>query len=119
LTESAACQAPEPLQAEREQRIRYAELLEDMHKLLAAYHDLRVSPKVALAPPVESKLVTGLIDQATTLAQDRHYHEAGELSTSVRAAVIVALNKLLYSTALMYDLKITLPTEEFEYEMSR
>ena len=56
---------------------------------------------------------------ATMAAQDRHYHQSGELLTSARAADIVALNKLLCSTAVMYDLKLKSPPEEFEYEMSR
>jgi hypothetical protein len=63
---------------------------QEMHWMQA--NDLRLSPKVALAQPVESKLFPGLIGQATTLAQDRHYHDAGELLKSARAAGIAALN---------------------------
>lgn len=119
LIENATRRAPDPLQTEREQRTRYSELLEGVHNLLATYHDLRLrlSPKATSAP--EPERIPGLIDQAQTLAQERHYREAGELLKSAHAAIITALNKLLKSTTLMYDLKFKSPAEEFDYEMAR
>lgn len=121
LIENAARQAPDPLQTEKEQRTRYTELLEGLHNLMDTYHDLRLrlSPKASIAPLVEPARVHGLIDQAQTLAHDHHYREAGELLKSAHAEVITALNKLLKSTTLMYDLKFKSPAEEFDYEMAR
>lgn len=121
VIENATRQAPDPLQVEKEQQRRYAELLEGVHNLLATYHDLRLrlSPKAASAPEPESGRVPGLVEQAKTLAHDRHYREAGELLKSAHEAVITSLNKLLESTSLMYDLKFKSPAEEFDYEMAR
>lgn len=121
LIESASRQSPDPLQPERDQRKHYTELLEGLHNLQATYHDLslHLSPKAGLASPGEPDRVPGMIDQAQTLARNHHYREAAELLNNAHSAIIAALNKLLKSTALMYDSKFKSPVEEFDYEMAR
>lgn len=118
LIENATRQAPDPLRAEKAQQARYTELLEGVYGLQAAYQDLRLrlAPKAGMAPP---ERVSVLIDQARSLAHVRHYSEAGELLDNVHALLITALNELLGSTTLMYDLKFQSPAEEFDYEMAR
>lgn len=118
LIENATRQAPDPLRAEKAQQARYTELLEGVHGLQTAYQDLRLrlAPKAGMAPP---ERVSVLIDQARSLAHVRHYSEAGELLDNAHALLITALNKLLESTTLMYDLKFQSPAEEFDYEMAR
>lgn len=121
LIENASRQAPDPLQAEKVQQARYSELIESVRGLQATYQNLRLrlSPKAAIAPPAETEHITGLIGQAQTLAHDRHYAEAGKLLNGAHALLITALNNLLGSTTLMYDLKFRSPAEEFDYEMAR
>jgi hypothetical protein len=121
LIENATRQAPDPLQAEKAQQTRYTELLGSVHGLQATYQDLsmRLTSKKTFAPPAEAARISTLIDQARSLAHGLHYSEAGELLKSAHALLITALNKLLGSTTLMYDLKFKSASEEFDYEMAR
>lgn len=121
LIETATRQALDPLQAKKKQQTRYTELLEGVHSLRATYQDLsmRLSPKKAFTPAIEAARVSALIDQAQTLAHGGHYPEAGDLLKNAHELLITALNRLLKSTTLMYDLKFKSLAEEFEYEMAR
>lgn len=121
LIETATRQAPDPSQVAKEQQTRYSQLLEGIHGLLATYQDLgiRLSPKKTFTPSAETARVSMLIDQAQTLAHDHHFTEAGNLLKSAHELLINALNKLLQSTTLMYDLQFQSPAEEFDYEMAR
>jgi tetratricopeptide (TPR) repeat protein len=121
LIENTTRQVPDPSQAEAAQMVRYTRLLDGVHNLLATYHDLRLrlSTKTTLASLAEPENVPSLIDQAQTLARDRHYREAGEVLKSAHEEIIASLNKLLKSTTLMYDLKFKSPAEEFDYDMAR
>lgn len=121
LIETATRQAPDPSQVAKDQQTRYSQLLGGIHDLLATYQDLsiRLSPQKIFTPSAETARVSILIDQAQTLARDHHFTEAGNLLKSAHELLINALNKLLQSTTLMYDLQFQSPAEEFNYEMAR
>ena len=123
LIEKASRMSPDPLQEEAKLRARYAELKEGLQSLQSTYHELRhrLFPNIAAAPPIDASLedIHSMSKQAQILALDRHFKEAGDVLQNAHAAAITALNKLMGSNSLMYELKFQTDAEEFDYEMAR
>lgn len=115
--------APDPLRAEAEQRARYAELLEGVRVFQTTHQAIcdRLSPKNGPAPAVAADLdhIRGLMEQAQTFARTDRYGEANKLLAEAHATVVSALNKMLASATLVYDLKFKSAAEEFDYEAAR
>lgn len=121
LMEDAARLATDPLQVETKQRVRYAELLDDVRAFDATYQDVRkgMPPKEVKNYDAKIELTRALIHRAQTLMRDSQYPEASELLEKVHAIYISVLNELLASTAFVYDTNFKSPVEEFEYELAR
>jgi len=121
VIEDAARMASDPLQVETKQRSRYAELLEDVRAFDATYLDVRkgLSAKDAKTYDAEIASTRDMINRAQALMRDNKYPDACEQLENVHAVYISVLNKLLASTAFVYDNKFKSPAEEFEYEMAR
>jgi len=119
LIEDISRLAPDPQQAEAGQRTRYEELLKELRSAEATYQDLRQRMATTGKAPVGLEHARKQSDQAQALARDGRYREAGELLKDAHAEVISALNKLLGSTPLMYDLKFKSAAEEYDYELAR
>lgn len=114
---------PDPLQAEAEQRTRYAELLEGVQAFQKTHQTIcdRLSPTSGPAPAVAADLdrIRGLMEQARTSAHTGRYGEANKLLAQAHETVVSALNKMLASATLVYDLKFKSAAEEFDYEAAR
>ena len=121
LLEDAARLSSDPLQVETRQRARYAELLEDVRAFQATYQDVRkgLSAKEVKPHDAEIERTSDMIHRAQALVRDGQYPEAAELLEKVHAVYISVLNKLLASTAFVYDTKFKSPAEEFDYELAR
>lgn len=78
----------------------------------------RLSPKNGPAPAVAADLdrIRGLMEQAQTFARTGRHREANKLLASAHETVVSALNKMLASATLVYDLKFKSAAEEFDYE---
>lgn len=121
LLEDAARLASDPLQTETKQRANYAELLEDVRAFQATYQDVRkgLSAKEVKPHDAEIDRTRDMINHAQALMRDSQYSEAADQLEKVHAVYISVLNKLLASTAFVYDIKFKSPAEEFEYELAR
>ena len=123
LTATISRLAPDPLQAEAEQRTRYAELLEGVRTFQKTHQSIseHLSPTNGPAPAVATDLdrIRGLVEQAQTFAHTGHYLEANKLLAQAHEIVVSALNKTLESVTLVYDLKFNSAAEEFDYETAR
>ncbi len=123
LIASASRLAPDPLQAEAEQRTRYAELLEGVRAFQKTHQAIcdRLSPTNGPAPAVAADLdrIRGLVERARTFAHAGRYREANKLLAEAHETVVSALNKMLASATLVYDLKFKSAAEEFDYEIAR
>jgi len=121
LLEDAARLASDPQQVETKQRTRYAELLDDVRAFQATYHEVRMglSAKEVKQYDAQIERTRELINHAQALVRDRQYPEAAELLEKVHAIYISVLNKLLASTAFVYEAKFKSPAEEYEYEFAR
>ncbi|MBI5428832.1 MAG: hypothetical protein HY938_00040 [Nitrosomonadales bacterium] len=120
MIEELSRKAPDQQQAEAGQRARYEELLKELRNAEATYQDLRQRTAPggkASGPGIERARKQG--DQAQALAKDGRYREAAELLKDAHAEIISALNKLLGSATLTYDLKFKSDAEEYEYELAR
>lgn len=120
LIEDLSRLTPDPQQAAAAERQRYEDALKELHNAEATYRDLRqrIAPQGKASPPgIAHAHKQG--DQAQALARDGHYREAGEMASDAHAEVISALNKLLGSTTLDYELKFKSVAEEYEYELAR
>jgi hypothetical protein len=123
LIENAARLTPDPSQVQAKQHDRYSKLKASLFDLQSTYQNLhlRLFPKGTTSPPTDADIekINSLIERTQALANDGHYDEAIELLENAHARAISALNKLLGTTSLMYDLKFQSPAEEFDYEMAR
>jgi len=119
LIEDLSRLTPDPQQAEAGQRTRYEELLKELRSAEATYQDLRHRMASTGKAPAGLEHARKLSDQAQALARDGRYREAGELLKDAHAEIISALNKLLGSTTLMYELKFKSAVEEYDYELAR
>ena len=88
---------------------------------MATYHDLsfHLSPKAAVLPPAEPERAYGLIGQARTLANDHQYLEAGVVLKNPHEEIFTALNNLMKSGSLMYDLRSKSSAAKFDHDMAR
>ena len=73
------------------------------------------------APAVAADLdrIRGLVERARTFAHAGRYREANKLLAEAHETVVSALNKMLASATLVYDLKFKSAAEEFDYEIAR
>ncbi|MDX8386692.1 MAG: hypothetical protein R8M11_09300 [Gallionella sp.] len=112
--------APDPKKLEAEFRTRYKESLEYLRSAEATYLDLR--ERVATnkkgshyaLDEIQKKRVN-----AKSLAREGNYQEASEMLNDAHAEVIEALNKLLGSKALTYEVTFKNDIEEYDYELAR
>lgn len=116
--ENAARRAPDPLLINSELQSRYNKLLEDTQNLLTTYHDLheRFPHKTAISMP---QRVPRMIEQSRSLALENQYPKAIELLQNAHEVALAALNELLKSETLTYELKFESQAEEFDYELAR
>lgn len=115
--------APNPLQVKAAQRKRYAELLAGVRVFQKTHQVIcdRLSPKNGPVPAVTADLdrIHGLMEQAQKFAHSGHYAKGIKRLEEAHETVVSALNKMLASTTLVYDLKFKSAAEEFDYELAR
>jgi len=109
---------PDLQQIRAEQIKRYDESVRSLDNAEATYRDLSSRLKSSEAKDM-GKSISRLRKKAQILAMDGQYSEASELIKEAHEEVISALNKLLGSTALLYDLKFNSVAEEYDYELAR
>ncbi len=118
--EGLSRQAPDAKQLETKRRKSYQESLEELRNAEATYLDLRervaAKKKGSNAALDEAKKKKA---KAKTLAEKGNYQEASEILKGAHAQVIEALNKLLGSKALSYEVTFKNDAEEYEYELAR
>lgn len=123
LIVSSSRMAPDPLQVEAEQRTRYAELLEGVRSFQKTHQTIcdRLSPANGPAPAIAADLdrIRGLVEQSQPFARAGRYREANKLLAEAHETVVSALNKMLASATLVYDLNFKSAAEEFDYETAR
>jgi len=122
LIEEISQMNPDLQQVRAEQIKRYDESVRSLHNAEATYQDLsgrlRSNGKGSEAKDM-GRSTSRIREKAQILASDGQYSEATELIKEAHEGVIFALNKLLGSTALMYDLKFKTVAEEYDYELAR
>ena len=121
LIEDGARLESDPLQAETKLRTRYAELLEELRAYQSTYQDVRKSLSAKNVKPLDAEIerTAPLINSSQAMAHSGKYLEASELLEKVHAVYINTLNKLLASSALIYDNEFKSPAEEFDHELAR
>jgi len=122
LIEEISQMIPDQQQVRADQRMRYEELANSLHNAEATYQDLN-NRLQANGKSSELKEVTEFSrkqkEKASVLAGEDRYSDAIELLKDAHERVISALNKLLGSNTLLYDLKFKSVVEEYEYELAR
>jgi len=112
--------APDAKQIKAESESRYQESLENLRSAEATYLDLR--ERVA-AKKTGSHYALDEIEKkkgnAKSLAKKGSFQEASELLDEAHAEIIEALNKLLGSKALSYEVSFKNDIEEYDYELAR
>ena len=121
LVEDATRLGPDPLQAETKQRTRYAELIEELRAYQSTYQDVRKGLSAKEVKPLDAEIeqTAILVSRSQTMARSGQYLEASELLEKIHAVYVNTLNKLLASSALIYDNKFKSPAEEFDHELAR
>lgn len=117
--EGISRQAPDAKKLEEKQRKSYQEALGDLDSAEATYFDLR--ERVAANKKVSSHALDAAKKKKTkaeSLAGKGKYQAATELLKEAHAEVIEALNKLLGSKALSYEVTFKNDIEEYDYELA-
>lgn len=122
LIEEISQTIPDQQQVRIEQKMRYEESVKSLRNAEATLQDL----SSRLQPNEKSSELKGITEftrkqkeKAAGLASEDRFPDAIELLKSAHERVISALNKLLGSTALLYDLKFKSIVEEYDYELAR
>ena len=118
--EGISQRAPDAKQIDAERRKRYEESLESLHSAEANYLDLlkRMAANKKGSNDVLDK-VKKKKDNAKSLAGKGKYQEASEMLEDAHAEVVEALNNLLDSKVLSYEVTFKNDTEEYDYELAR
>jgi len=118
--EGISQRAPDPAQIEKELQKDYQKSLEDLRSAEATYLDFngrlatkKGSPHYALDEIKKQKV------KAQSLAGEGEYQAASKILKKAHAEVIDALNALLGSKALSYEVTFKNVIEEYDYELAR
>ncbi|MBI3374950.1 MAG: hypothetical protein HY017_24775 [Betaproteobacteria bacterium] len=110
--------APDRIQIESEQRVRYAALLESTHGLLASARRQGARNPDRAAPP-EIARGAELIARGQSLAGREQFVEAHRALLAAERELLAGLPRLLESATLDYTVRVDSPEDEFRHESDR
>jgi len=123
LIASASSLVPDPARLEAFERIRYSELRDAIRTFLNLHRTLSSRPNVKRVPgpdlALDVKRIDMLVEKAEGQAAAGSFAGANELLGNAYRIVVSALNKMMASETIVYDLKFETPAEEYQYEAAR
>jgi hypothetical protein len=114
-----AAQLVPPASAQRMARIRNEELMQGIETLEASYKAALSEPGAQSPPGLNSIQIRKAVDTAKGLADEGKYEEANKILSAAMNELSDALNKLLASKTISYEMKFSSPAEEYTYELER
>jgi hypothetical protein len=107
-----------------EQAAQYKALLKEISDYEASHEqNYNRLLKAGNKPPKEAEYDKAAINklkaEAAQLAEQKNYVKANALLQNVQHTLTVAIQKMLHSKTLVYDLNFETPKDEFEYEKRR
>lgn len=107
-----------------EQAAQYDTLLKEISNYETSHEQNHARlVKAGKTPPAEAEYnkaqVSKLKAEAAKLAGQKNYGKANELLQEVQHTITVAIQKMLHSQTIVYDLNFETPKDEYEYELKR